>query len=341
MEYASSDSPSSTSAKNILSACQHAIIRGESHAIERVRQQLKQFACSDISIFIYGETGTGKELIAQTLHSLSPRRAQPFIPVNCGAYPNELILNELFGHERGAFTGASSRQDGLVSLAQEGTLFLDEVDSLSLSAQVVLLRFLQDKRYRPLGGGRELSSFARIVAATHCDLRERVADGRFREDLFYRLDVLRIELPPLRERREDILILARHFAEKFSELHQMPLPPMTPAFERWLMAYNWPGNVRELENVIVRWLFDQLPGSMTTVTDEAAMGLYVLEEIARHGALQMTLVEAKAQVIEEFERHYVACLLRLTNGNITHAARRAGKDRRAFGRLVKKYQLIN
>ena len=322
------------------------MIKGSSNAMQKVRDQLLRFAGNDASIFIYGETGTGKELVARALHGSSSRNGRPFIAVNCGAYPNDLILNELFGHERGAFTGAVARQEGLVSLAENGTLFLDEVDSLSLHAQVVLLRFLQDRRYRRLGGKQELLADVRVLAATHCDLAERVADGRFREDLYYRLDVLRIELPPLRERREDILPLARHFAERFTAEYRVTHPDMTAGFEKWLLNYNWPGNVRELENVMMRWLFGQLPATLTVLPDDHPAGvmlntleLDVLERIARSGAMQMKLTQAKAQVIQEFEKQYVASLLKITQGNITQAARRAGKERRAFGRLVKKYNL--
>ncbi|NPU92226.1 MAG: sigma-54-dependent Fis family transcriptional regulator [Gammaproteobacteria bacterium] len=321
------------------------MIKGSSNAIQKVRDQLLRFASNDASIFIYGETGTGKELVARALHGSSSRNGRAFIAVNCGAYPNDLILNELFGHERGAFTGAVARQEGLVSLAESGTLFLDEVDSLSLHAQVVLLRFLQDRRYRRLGGKQEMLADVRVIAASHCDLAERVADGRFREDLYYRLDVLRIELPPLRERREDILPLAQHFAERFKAEYRVAHPEMTAGFEKWMLNYHWPGNVRELENVMMRWLFGQLPASLTVLPDDPAgvtlnsLELDVLERIARSGAMQMKLTQAKAQVVQEFEKHYVASLLKMTQGNITQAARRAGKERRAFGRLVKKYNL--
>lgn len=317
------------------------LIKGASTAIQKVREQLKRFSHNDASIFIYGETGTGKELVARALHSSSARRDKAFIAVNCGAYPNDLILNELFGHERGAYTGAVSRQEGLVALAEGGTLFLDEVDSLSAHAQVVLLRFLQDRRYRRLGGKQETLADVRLIAATHCDLADRVQDGRFREDLFYRLDVLRIELPPLRERREDILPLAQHFSSRFARDYHITPPEMTPSFEKWLLNYHWPGNVRELENVMMRWLFGQLPPAMIPQQDEpCALKLEVLERIARSGAMQMKLAQAKAQVVQEFERHYIASLLQITQGNITQAARRAGKERRAFGRLAKKYNLV-
>lgn len=317
------------------------MIKGASGAIQKVREQLKRFSHNDASIFIYGETGTGKELVARALHNSSARRDKSFIAVNCGAYPNDLILNELFGHERGAYTGAVSRQEGLVALAEGGTLFLDEVDSLSAHAQVVLLRFLQDRRYRRLGGKQETLADVRLIAATHCDLANRVQDGRFREDLFYRLDVLRIELPPLRDRREDILPLAYHFSTCFARDYGVTPPEMTLGFEKWLLNYHWPGNVRELENVMMRWLFGQLPQAMISEHDEpCALKLEMLERIARSGAMQMKLAQAKAQVVQEFERHYIASLLQITQGNITQAARRAGKERRAFGRLAKKYNLV-
>jgi two-component system, NtrC family, response regulator GlrR len=315
-------------------------IKGESPAMAQVRQQILLFAQNDASVLIYGETGTGKELVARALHCAGARTDKSFIAINCGAYPNDLILNELFGHTRGAFTGASSRQDGLVALADGGTLFLDEIDSLSTSAQVVLLRFLQDRCYRPLGSSKEYSVDVRIVAATHCDLQERISDGRFRDDLFYRLDVLRMQLPPLRERREDVLTLAYYFHHQFSERYGLDAPAITAAFESWMLAYHWPGNVRELENVITRWVLGQKPHSMTAIPETSAIELFSLQGMNRYCALNMALSEAKEQVIKEFERFYVAAILKQSHGNITQAARRAGKERRAFGRLVKKYNLV-
>lgn len=315
-------------------------IKGESQAIVQVRQQIERFAQNDASILIYGETGTGKELVARALHCTGPRADKAFVAINCGAYPNELILNELFGHTRGAFTGASSRQEGLVTLADGGTLFLDEIDSLSPAAQVVLLRFLQDRRYRPLGSNKEHWVDVRVIAATHCDLQERISDGRFRDDLFYRLDVLRMQIPPLRERREDILALAHYFYERFSQQYKTDAPAITPIFENWLLAYNWPGNVRELENVITRWVLGQKPASLTGALEVSPIELFSQHGINRCCALNMALGEAKEQVIKEFEKFYVAAILKESHGNITQAARKAGKERRAFGRLVKKYNLV-
>lgn len=315
-------------------------IKGCSNCIAKIRDQVDQFSTANTTVLVYGETGTGKELVANELHCNSLRANNPFVPVNCGAFPNELIINELFGHERGAFTGAVAKQQGLVASANGGTLFLDEIDSLSSQAQVILLRYLQDQSYRPLGGSQEQTSDVRIIAATHCDLRNKVAQGQFREDLFYRLDVLRISIPPLRQRKNDILILARYFAEKFSRKLKRNQPHMTKAFEQWLESYHWPGNVRELENVIMRWMFGQLPTSFNPQVESRPEDLQAIEDFAQHRALKMDLKQAKAQVIDAFEKHYVASMLRLTQGNITQAARRAGKERRAFGKLAKKYNLI-
>ncbi|CBL45786.1 Putative transcriptional regulator [gamma proteobacterium HdN1] len=318
------------------------VIKGSSAGIVRVRHQLEQFAALDAGVLILGETGTGKELVAKALHAGSARHDKPFVAINCGAYPNDLILNEFFGHERGAFTGAVSRQEGLAARAEGGTLFLDEVDSLSQHAQVVLLRFLQDRRYRRLGGSQEFSADIRLIAAAHCDLVEHVQKGGFRDDLFYRLDVLRIELPPLRERREDIVRLATHFLQRLAESGQRSAPVITPAFQAWMLAHAWPGNVRELENVILRWLHGLAPDNMTHsphATPSLENALDGLERIARLHALQMPLTQAKTAILHSFERHYIAHLLELTHGNITQAARRAGKERRAFGRLVKKHGL--
>lgn len=316
------------------------LIKGNSPAITAVRQQIRHYARSDMSIFLYGETGTGKELVARALHAVSARGDKMFVALNCGAYPNELILNELFGHERGAFTGAQTRQEGLVAQADGGTLFLDEIDSLSPAAQVVLLRFLQERSYRRLGSSKEFSVDVRIIAATHCDLQERVADGRFRDDLFYRLDVLRIQLPSLRERSDDILLLAHYYWQKIANETGVNPPPLTTAFEHWLVAYHWPGNVRELENVITRWAFGQKPASLTSATEVTAHEFLNQQQVIQHYALTMTFSEAKELVIQHFEKNYVASVLAVTQGNITKAARKAGKERRAFGRLAKKYHLV-
>lgn len=315
-------------------------IKGSSPAITAIREQIQHYAHSDTSVLIYGETGTGKELVAHALHAVSQRADKAFVALNCGAYPNELILNELFGHERGAFTGAQNRQEGLIAQADGGTLFLDEIDSLSPAAQVVLLRFLQERSYRRLGSGKEFKVNVRIIAATHCDLQERVTDGNFRDDLFYRLDVLRVELPPLRERREDVLSLAHFYWKKIaSDTDTLP-PPLTTAFEHWLVAYHWPGNVRELENVITRWVFGQKPASMTSATTMDANDFFQQQGLINHCALTMNFNEAKELLISQFEKQYVASVLAVTQGNITQAARKAGKERRAFGRLAKKHKLV-
>ncbi len=207
-----------------------------------------------VPVLINGETGTGKEVVAQTIHEMSPRREKPFIPVNCGALPDELIVNELFGHEKGAYTGAAKRHMGLVDQAQGGTLFLDEVDSLSLKAQVVLLRFLQDKQFRMLGGQRSHTADVRILCASNADFDELIESGKFRKDLYYRLNVLHIHLPPLRERKNEIIPLAKEKMDLHCKEHGLSVVQFTEEEIEQLVNYPWPGNIRELENVILRFV---------------------------------------------------------------------------------------
>jgi transcriptional regulator with GAF, ATPase, and Fis domain len=213
---------------------------------------VRRVAPVDTTVLLCGESGTGKELVAQTLHDLSPRRGRPLVKLNCGAIPAGLVESELFGHERGAFTGASAQRIGRFEQAEDGTLFLDEVGELPLDAQAKLLRVLQEREFERVGGGRTIASRARIVAATNRDLATLVERGRFRADLLYRLDVFPIQLPPLRDRREDIPLLARHFVEKLQHKLGRRLLGFSPESEHRLLAHHWPGNVRELENAIER-----------------------------------------------------------------------------------------
>ena len=203
-------------------------------------------------MLVLGETGTGKEVVGRAIHYLSPRAGKPFVPVNCGAIPVELVENELFGHERGAFTGATGSRDGLIQEAEQGTLFLDEVNALPLMAQVKLLRFLQSKEYRALGSTKSMQGDVRIIAASNADLEAEVAAGTMRRDLYYRLNVVPIVLPPLRTRSTDIILLARHFLAQYAAKLNSPAVAFSPEAERKLLLYSWPGNVRELEHVIER-----------------------------------------------------------------------------------------
>lgn len=291
---------------------------------------LRKVADCDAPVLISGETGTGKELAARALHYRSARAGGPFLPVNCGALPADLVENELFGHRRGAFTGAVSGAGGLIDQAQRGSLFLDEVEALPAKAQVALLRFLEDHRYRRLGGGRTRSADVRIVAASNADLAERVAGGAFRQDLYFRLNVLGITLPPLREREGDVALLAKHFLREFSERRGQDLRIDDDAVAALESRY-WEGNVRELRNAVQRACLlcdgDRL-GSEAFATELSAD----VPDPQNFGA-------AKAAAIARFERRFLDRLLRQSAGNVTAAARAAGKERRALGRLMKKHAI--
>ncbi len=293
--------------------------------------KLPLIAKCDVCVLITGETGTGKEVVARTIHYLSSRPDKPFVPVNCGAIPNDLIENELFGHEKGAFTGAMDSHTGLINEANGGTLFLDEIDSLPLMAQVKLLRFLQDKEFRPLGSVKTRKADVRIIAASNHDLEELVQKEKIRFDLYYRLNVMQIMLPPLRERPEDVRPLASHFLEKYSEEFRKPVHSIEPDALLMLQNNNWQGNVRELENVIERAVL--LSTSDTITLSDIG--------IARppRGKFQESLRSAKARVVAEFERAYIKNILETYRGNITRSAMAAGKNRRAFFQLIRKYQI--
>ena len=304
---------------------------GESSQLLAAIKQIPKFAGCDTTVLLNGETGTGKEMFARAIHYLSPRAAKPFIPVNCGAIPAELVENELFGHEPGAFTGAAAATRGLIAEAEGGTLFLDEIDTLPLQTQVKLLRFLQDHVYRPLGAQKLSGADIRVITASNAKLESAVPAGRFRADLFYRINVLSLTLPALRERREDIPPLARHFVAECAREMKIAPKEISPAALHKLMSYFWPGNVRELQNIIQR--------AMVLVEDNVIRPM----DIDLPG--QAKLVEAKsfkalkARVVEDFERTYLQQLLAEHDGNITQAARAAEKNRRALWELLRKHQI--
>jgi len=295
-------------------------------------EQIPRFARSDAPVLITGETGTGKELFARAIHFLGQRRNLPFIAVDCAAIPDHLFENEFFGHARGAFTDAYRDQKGMIRMADGGTLFLDEVDGLSPSAQAKLLRFLQERTFRPLGADRFEHADVNVIAATNRDLGACVRDKQLRSDLYFRLNVLRLHLPPLRERGGDIALLARHFLKTLAK----PAEPTRKSFSasalRSLALHDWPGNVRELFNVVQR----------ASVACDAAQILpchVTLPQAQSPDAAPVHFRAARAAAIAAFERRFVEELLDKHGGNITHAAREARQDRRAFGRLVKKYGL--
>ncbi|EAR21981.1 Helix-turn-helix, Fis-type [Nitrococcus mobilis Nb-231] len=304
---------------------------GVSARFQEVVEKLPLFAKCDATILISGETGTGKEICSRAIHDHSARANGPFVPVNCGAIPAELVENELFGHERAAFTSATSSHLGLIHEAEGGTLFLDEIDSLPPTSQVKLLRFLQEKEYKPLGSNRTHSADVRLIAASNTDLEDAVRQGRLRQDFYFRLNVLPLTLPPLRERLSDIPLLARRFLSTFATKLHRCVPLLLPKAESALMNYSWPGNVRELEHVIER----------AAILAEAR-GEISEQEIILPGAntaQPSSFQHAKARVLAEFERSYIESLLLTYHGNISHAARAAGKNRRAFWQLMRKHQI--
>lgn len=316
-----------------------ALLIGKAPVFRRNIAQVPIIAQSNATVLICGETGTGKELVARAIHYLSPRADYPFIAVNCGALPDTLLEDELFGHERGAFTDARLGRPGLLAQGEKGTLFLDEVGTLTERAQMALLRVLQDKTYRVLGSCREERADVRFVAATNADLRQRVGAGTFRADLYYRLCVFTIGLPPLRDRREDVPLLAAHFLEKHGAPEHEAIK-LTPAAESVLRAYDWPGNVRELEHTIIRAV--QVRRSTEIEVDDLGLPAEVSHPQSPaifDASTTSSFKTMKKASVEAFERNYLAQLMAAHHGNVSQASHAAGKDRRELGRLLKKHRL--
>ncbi len=290
-------------------------------------ESARLLAAGDISVFINGETGTGKEVLARAIHDASPRHDKPFIGVNCGAIPEQLLESELFGHEKGAFTGANIRHTGLFQAADGGTLFLDEIGDMPLGLQVKLLRVLQDFKVRPVGSVRSIAVNVRIISATHNDLEESVRQGEFREDLYYRLNVVPLELPPLRERREDIPPLVEYMLEQLAERGDGKKKRFAPEAMEYLVSAPWPGNVRQLMNSVELCVAlsktDIIPLSMAKRALKDEPGQF------------QTLKEAKLA----FEHKYLTSVLRITNGHVANAARIAGRNRTEFYKLLNLHEL--
>ena len=313
------------------SPCLREIIGGESGS-PTANRQVPRFASSDAPVLVCGESGTGKELFARAIHALSKRASRPFVPVNCAAIPEHLMESEIFGHKRGAFTGAISDSQGLIHESEGGTLFLDEVDSLTCQAQVKLLRFLQEGECRPVGSLKTVRANVRVVAAASANFAQTVQQKRFREDLLYRLNVLQITLPPLRDRRADIPLLVRHFLDQQALLMNQPSKGLSPAAFNRMLSYSWPGNIRELQNAITRALL---------LSDHRLIQVFDLNLPDDDGAAQDGSFQSmKSQVVERFEREFLQAALRAHDGNITDAARAAQKNRRAFWQLLRKHNLL-
>jgi two-component system, NtrC family, response regulator GlrR len=305
-------------------------IVGQSPVLLKELEKIPLMCKNDAVVLISGESGTGKELFARAIHYLGPRSGKPFVPVNCGAIPTDLVENELFGHEQGAFTGASTSRKGLIEEADGGTLFLDEIDCLPLQMQSKLLRLLQENEYRPLGSPKMRKANLRVISATNVDLRKAMNRGRFRKDLFYRLNVIPIVIPPLRDRKEDIPLLADHCLAKFMSNSNVQFKKLTPEALEKLVLYNWPGNVRELEHVLE---------SAAVLCQSRIIGPDQILIETESDSARETFKEAKDRHVEQFERNYIETLLIAHHGNITRAADAANKNRRAFWQLMQKHRI--
>jgi len=299
---------------------------GQHPLIQKIHVLIKKVTATEATILLMGESGTGKELVARALHALSPRTDRPFIPVNCGAIPAELLESEIFGHERGAFTGAIGARSGMFQLANGGTIFLDEVGEMSPSLQVKLLRVLQDREVRPVGADRSTRVDVRVVAATNKDLQQEVERGTFREDLFYRLQVIPIIMPPLRERRSDIPLLIQHFLEKHNAKRPDRPVHITDESMVHLWEYDWPGNVRELENLLERLVILSEDGFIRVESLPSNIRSFISEKRIPKPTLGDSGLDLNSAV-EEFENQLIGEALRRTKGNKQAAARLLGLKR--------------
>jgi two-component system response regulator GlrR len=298
-----------------------------SHVMEDLLRQAERVAAGEASVFIHGPSGAGKELLARAIHQAGRRANAPFIAVNCGAIPENLLESELFGHKKGAFTGAIADHQGLFAAAEGGTLFLDEIGDMPLPLQVKLLRVLQERRVRPVGATETVPVDVRVISATHRDLQRELEAGRFREDLYYRLNVVSLNIPPLSERREDIPLLADHFLRQLAERYNKPVHAFAPAALELLIAAPWPGNVRQLLNVVEQTV--ALAGSHLIPLDE------VQRALRNETAVLTSLDEARRQ----FEYDYLVRLLKIAQGSVSQAARLAQRNRTEFYKLLERHKL--
>lgn len=327
-----SSGASSAEERSLLTPRERGLV-GNSPTFLKQLSRLPTIAGCDAGVLILGETGTGKELCAQAIHYLSARASKPWVAVNCGAIPNDLVEDELFGHVKGAYTTALTDRRGLVRDAEGGTLFLDDVDTLAPGAQAKLLRFLQEKEYRSVGSNTLHRADVRVIAASNQKLADRARQGGFREDLFFRLNVLAVHLPPLRERREDVALLATHFLLKYAQGWKRNVEGISAPALELLLAHAWPGNVRELKHVIERAVL-LAEGPVIQAHDIELAG-----QAESAPAAGEPFRRAKARAIERFERNYIEQLLSDHQGNISRAARAASKNRRAFWQLIRKHRI--
>lgn len=303
----------------------HECMIGRADIWQRVLTRARRVAPTDTTVLLQGESGTGKEVVARFIHSASPRKNGPFVAINCGAFPETLFESELFGFERGAFTGAQQAKPGHLEVAEGGVLFLDEITELPLTAQVKLLRVLQEREFIRLGGTRLIRVNVRIIAATNRDIRSAITQGGFRDDLYYRINVFDIDLPPLRERGLDVVLLARHFLENLARMHYRPNPQLTVAAEEALLAYQWPGNVRELRNVLERALIM----CEDTAIETEHLSLEVADHVPSFRCTDLGVLEQQA----------IAQALREVAGNKAKAAQKLGISRTQLYSRLRKYGL--
>ena len=311
-------------------------ILGSSRAVSKLMDQARRVAASEANVLIRGESGTGKELIARFIHANSPRRNGPFVPVDCAAMPEGLLESEMFGHERGAFTSADSRKVGLLEEANDGTVFLDEFPEMSPGLQSKLLRALEERQVRRLGSTSLIDVNIRVVAATNLDLETAVADGRFREDLFYRLNVIPLHVPPLRERAGDVAVLASSFLAEFSAAQDRDPPRVSPDVWDALERYEWPGNVRELRNLAERLVVLDDDGRITLSDLPEPLRPWATVETGSPESELLPYEGARAEALDSFKLRYVGRLLEASGGNVSGAARAAGVSRRTLHRWIAK-----
>ncbi|PRD38194.1 UNVERIFIED_CONTAM: qseF [Trichonephila clavipes] len=295
--------------------------------MQNVLEQAYRVAQRDVSVLITGASGTGKELLAKAIHNASPRATKPFVAINCGALPEHLLESELFGHSKGAFTGAVTEHAGLFREADGGTLFLDEIGDMPVALQVKLLRALQERQIRPVGSAKTMPINVRVLSATHRDLQQAMADGSFREDLYYRLNVVNLQLPTLEQRAEDIPLLARHVLQQSAERHHVKVTRFSDDALQLLATAKWPGNVRQLVNVVEQ--------CVALTQSPVISALLVEQALSQNSSYWPTLTEAR----DQFERQYLIRVLQMTEGNVTRAAELAGRNRTDFYKLLKKHEL--
>jgi two-component system response regulator PilR (NtrC family) len=317
-------------------------IVGVSAAMEKLKQTVRTVAGTQSTVLVHGESGTGKELVARAVHACSPRATEPFVSVNCGAFPETLLESELFGYVKGAFTGATQNKSGLFEFASNGTIFLDEISEMSVSMQVKLLRVLQERVLRPVGGTSEIAIDVRVIAATNRDLEKMVEEGSFREDLYYRLSVIPVHVPPLRDRREDIPLLANHFLKKYAPAAGKSIFRISDGSVKMLTGYEWPGNVRQLENTIERAVALCLGSELDVELPMERSKLRMAAAAVAGGGSCVTIPTEGFDMehyVAELERSLLQTALRQSNGVQTKAAEMLKLSYRSFRHLIKKYDL--